>query len=81
MTITTPALAAAFKLACTCPVRRHEWTPRTVETTRVDAVKNRERIKALLAAGLSTRTMAAKLQVSRTTVCNHVRVLKKEGSR
>jgi DNA-binding NarL/FixJ family response regulator len=77
--ITTPALAAAFKLACTCPVRRHEWTPRNVESTRKDAVKNRERIQALLAEGLSTRRIAVKLQVSRTTVCNHVRAMKKEG--
>lgn len=79
MTITTPALAAAFKLACTCPVRRHEWTPRTEESTRVDAVKNRERILALLTARMSTRNIAAKLQVSRTTVCNHIRAMKKEG--
>lgn len=80
MTITTPALAAAFRLATSRPVHRHEWRPPadTQQPTRSDGRARREQVRELLDQKIPQRKIAQLLHVSHTTVVNHVRAIKAE---
>jgi DNA-binding NarL/FixJ family response regulator len=85
--ITTPAIAAAFRLATQLPVHTHERralppaSAQTAEPQRLVGLRRRQQVRGLLAQKLSQRTIAERLGVSRTTVFNHVCAIKAERRR
>lgn len=76
--ITTPALAAAFRLSTTLPSSVHPGhfptrpERRRPDVTREEVLVRRGAVRRLLAQGLSQRAVARRLRVSRTTIQNHV---------
>jgi hypothetical protein len=84
MIVTTPAIAAAFRLATTLPTRRHAWSPPTYNYVGSVPRLKTERRRAQIRLWLREKPtptyseMAARLDISRTAVADHVRAIKHE---